>query len=139
MADAVTSTILIDGPKNYVVHLTNLSDGTGENGVKKVDISTVTFPTGANAPHLILLKYNFSTFNMGVLLQWEATSSTQILFFPSNYTDEHDFSDIGGIPNNSGTGRTGSVLLSTIGADGTTTTINGARYDITLWFRKHWA
>jgi hypothetical protein len=139
MADTVTSQIINDGPKNYVVRLLNLSDGTGENNVKKVDISTVTFPLNASNKHLILLKYNFSTFNMGVILKWEASVPTQMMFFPPNWTDEHDYTDHGGIPNDGGTGKTGSVLLSTLGVDGGTSTINGARYDITLWFRKHWA
>jgi hypothetical protein len=39
MADAVTSQTFIDGPKTVVMKFTNISDGTGESGVTKVDVS----------------------------------------------------------------------------------------------------
>jgi hypothetical protein len=46
MADVVTTQIITDtsGVK-FVVKLTNLSDGTGETDVLKVDASTTTFMT----------------------------------------------------------------------------------------------
>ena len=39
MADAVTSQTIIDTDKRAVIKLTNISDGTGESSVKKVEIS----------------------------------------------------------------------------------------------------
>ena len=41
MADAVTSQTIIDGPKTAVLKFTNVSDGTGESAVKKVDVSAL--------------------------------------------------------------------------------------------------
>ena len=39
MADAVTSqTILDDGGKNLIMKFTNISDGTGESAVAKIDV-----------------------------------------------------------------------------------------------------
>ena len=42
MADAVTSQTLADGDKIAVVKFTNLSDGSGEASVKKVDVSALS-------------------------------------------------------------------------------------------------
>ena len=43
MADAVTSqTILDDGGKNLIMKFTNISDGTGESAVAKIDVSALT-------------------------------------------------------------------------------------------------
>ena len=39
MADAVTSQTIIDGERNCVMKFTNVSDGTGESAVAKVDVS----------------------------------------------------------------------------------------------------
>ena len=39
MADAVTSQTLFDGDKHVVMKFTNISDGSGESAVKKVDVS----------------------------------------------------------------------------------------------------
>ena len=42
MADAVTSQTIQDGVKNVVMKFTNISDGTGESAVAKVDVSALT-------------------------------------------------------------------------------------------------
>ena len=41
MADAVTSQTLVDNDKTLVMKFTNISDGTGESVVKKVDVSAL--------------------------------------------------------------------------------------------------
>ena len=41
MADAVTSQTIIDGSKTAVLKFTNISDGTGESDVVKVDVSAL--------------------------------------------------------------------------------------------------
>ena len=38
MADTVASQTLADGPKTAVLKLTNISDGSGESAVTKVDV-----------------------------------------------------------------------------------------------------
>ena len=42
MADAVTSQIIFDGTRTAVMKFTNISDGTGESAVLKVDVSALT-------------------------------------------------------------------------------------------------
>ena len=39
MADAVTTQVLQDGERLYIAKFTNISDGTGETKVTKVDVS----------------------------------------------------------------------------------------------------
>ena len=41
MADAVTSQTLEDGPTHVAMKFTNVSDGTGESAVTKVDVSAL--------------------------------------------------------------------------------------------------
>ena len=41
MADAVTSQTIVDGDKHAVMKFTNVSDGTGESAVTKVDVSAL--------------------------------------------------------------------------------------------------
>lgn len=42
MADAVTSQTIQDGERKAVLKFTNISDGTGETNVVKVDVSALT-------------------------------------------------------------------------------------------------
>ena len=41
MADTVTSQTIVDGPRNCIMKFTNVSDGTGESAVAKVDVSAL--------------------------------------------------------------------------------------------------
>ena len=41
MADAVTSQTIIDGERNCIMKFTNVSDGSGESAVAKVDVSAL--------------------------------------------------------------------------------------------------
>ena len=50
MADAVTSQTLVDTEKKAIFKFTNISDGSGEANVKKIDVSTLTW-----AKHTITL------------------------------------------------------------------------------------
>ena len=45
MADAVTSQTILDGPNKVVMKFTNISDGTGESAVTKVDVSALATGT----------------------------------------------------------------------------------------------
>ena len=46
MADAVTTIVTNNGAKNYQARFTNISDGTGESAVIKIDKSTLVNEMG---------------------------------------------------------------------------------------------
>jgi hypothetical protein len=52
MADAVASNVVLNGDQQYIIHLTNISDGTGESAVVKVDKSTLLAIDGAEPASL---------------------------------------------------------------------------------------
>jgi len=110
MADAVSSQTLIDGPKNVVIKLTNLSDGSGESAVLKVDVSTLL-----GAPSRVRIKrVHYSVAGMVATLLWDATTDVRILDLQGDGT--FDCSEFGGLYNNAGAGVTGDILLTTSGA-----------------------
>ena len=109
MSDAAVSRTILDGPRNVVILLTSVSDGTGEAGVVKVDVSTLL---GAPAT-VSIQKIHYSTSGMIVTLLEDATTDVRILDL--NGDGEHDFTRFGGIPNSRATGFTGDILLTTTG------------------------
>ncbi len=126
MADAVTTQILLDGKKNAVLKFTNVSDGTGEADVVKVDVSALS-----GAPTEIRLdKIWYSTNGMSVLMEWDATTDVPIWLIPLDQSDTIDFTCFGGIDNNAGTGKTGDILFTTVGHT------SGDTYSIILWVSK---
>ena len=120
MADAVTSTTLSDSDRSAVIQLTNLSDGTGESAVTKIDVSALAPKSTDASPctGVRLAKIVYSTFGMSVKLLWDATTNTICWDLNSDYTTDEDFTGFGGIRNTAGSGKTGDIALTTTGASG---------------------
>lgn len=115
MVDSVTSQTILDGPRNLVMNFTNLSDGSGESAVLKVDVSALAAgPNGAPCTSVLIWKVKYDIFGMSVSILWDATTDVRALIL-SGY-GEQDFSKVSGIPNNAGTGKTGDILFTTNGA-----------------------
>ena len=117
MADAVTTTSVIDGDKRAVIYCTNTSDGTGEAAVVKVDVSSLSsLQNGTACTGVRLEKVVFSTAGMAVKLLWDATTDVIAVELPADYSDTLDYSDVSGLPNvAAASGKTGDIVLTTIG------------------------
>ena len=117
MADAVTSTTLMDSDRVAIIQLTSTSDGTGEAAVKKVDVSALSdSSTGQACTGVRLAKIVYSTFGMSVKLLWDATADTICWDLNADYTTDEDFTEFGGIRNTAASsGKTGDIMLTTTG------------------------
>lgn len=114
MADAVTSQTLIDGERLAIMKFTNISDGTGETAVTKVNVSTLAKSgSGQACTGVIVNKITSVCHGMEVRMYWDATTDVPFFMSTINTNYENDFSSIGGITNNSGTGKNGNIVFST--------------------------
>lgn len=114
MADTVTSQKIVDGERNVIMKFTNISDGTGESAVTKVDVSTLTPDSyGAPCTRVTVTKIYIAAHGMEVRMLWDA--STDVPFFLSSpgATQTLDFSNFTGITNDAGAGVTGDIVFST--------------------------
>ena len=119
MADTVTSTTILDGDKDFIVQLTNVSDSTGESAVTKVDVSGLTArkSDGAVCTGVKLAKVFYSILGFTKIgLLWDATTDTLCMELNPSADGILDFSDFGGLQNTSGSGKTGDINLTTTGA-----------------------
>ena len=118
MADAVTSQTIIDGERNCVMKFTNVSDGSGEAAVKKIDVSALSADpmTNASCTGVTIQKIYYSTIGMGVKIFFDADTDVLAWQLNADWSDTLDFSDFTGIPNNSGSGKTGDIMFTTVGA-----------------------
>lgn len=132
MADAVTSQTLIDQDRVAIMKFTNISDGTGESAVLKVDVSALSAPAGKVCSGVSIVRVYASTSGMGVDILWDATTDVVALTLAENQSYEYVFDDFGGIWNNSGAGKTGDIRFTTIGAS------SGDRYTIVLYMTKQY-
>ena len=114
MADIVTTQVLSDtsGVK-YVAKLTNLSDGSGESLVTKVDASGTTFMSEDGNRKIAKIWYSVNTTNPKACVEflWAgASNATAVLLGGQGYWD---LRTAGNEITNNATTPTGDVLLST--------------------------
>lgn len=129
MADTVDVKVLRNRFGRYVVHLTNISDSTGESGVVKVDVSALTNGAGAVATYTNIqrIEYNVQGFT-SVRLHWDAATDDEIAVLPTG-SGVMDWTPEGGnVDPISGT-PVGDIKLTTAGAAA------GNTYDITIWLK----
>ena len=116
MADAVTSQTIADGERNVVMKFTNVSDGTGEAAVAKVDVSALASNSrGVACSEVRIMQVRFALVGMSVQLYFDASANVLAFELAESSNGNLEFDDFGGIPNNSGSGKTGDILFTTVG------------------------
>lgn len=153
MADAVTTRIVFEDAKQYVIHMTSVSDATGESSVKKVDIATVTPAVGGAQPvslDIERVEYSIKTF-VSVIIAWDHTTDDTALVLPGGLapvTGCFTFTASGWPTSGSHPGLIGSQSRNgslkdprSSGGDGsillTSSATAGGTYDILLWLYKN--
>jgi hypothetical protein len=132
MADAVASQIIVDGPSFVAIKLTNISDGTGETAVTKVDVSALEADsrTGLSCTDVNIERIWWQCIGMKVRILFDADTDVMAIELGENQSGNHDYSIFGGLTNNAGTGKTGDVKFTTVGAS------SGDTYTVILYLRK---
>jgi len=131
MADAVTSQTLVDGPGHVVMKFTNVSDGTGESAVTKVDVSALQpNQNGLSCTGVEIERIWWQCIGMKVKILWDASTDQFCIELGENQSGSHDYTIFGGLTNNAGSGKTGDVNFTTVGHTSADT------YTIVLYMRK---
>jgi len=131
MADAVTSQTLIDGGKQVVMKFTNVSDGSGESAVTKVDVSALESSVDGDAcTGVVIERIWWQCIGMKVQILWDATTNAFCIELGENQSGSHDYTIFGGLTNNAGSGKTGDLQFTTVGHTSADT------YTIILYMRK---
>ena len=114
MADAVATQILFDGERTAIMKFTNISDGTGETKVTKVDASALSPSSFDKAcDGVTITNIHALTHGLEVDMYWDATTDVLIATIPQNNMYSMDLTKFGGLWNNAGAGKNGDVLFST--------------------------
>lgn len=115
------------GYKTYCVHLSGVSDGTGENRIRKIILSDLRMPGGDKVTRTKIRKIEFNISGAMVTLEWDRAPYELIANLGG--IGCFDWEKAGGLVDPSGSGdSTGDILLSTNSPD------VGDSYEITIWF-----
>ena len=125
MADTVDTITVETHLKRHVVRLTNVSDGTGESAVIKVDKSTLVASNGLEPRDLIIdeIEWAIQGFS-SVRLFWDHTTDDEAVILSGNGYSNYWSS--GGLKDPRSAGGAGDIVLTTAGA------ASGATYNILL-------
>ena len=129
MADAVTSQTIQDGDRIAVLKFTNISDGSGEAAVKKVDVSALSAEsgTGRACTKVAIEQMWYDCSGMTVDILWDA--STDVICWTLSGYGFYDWRQAGPLVNNASS-PTGDVMFTTTGHD------SGDRYTVMVAVRK---
>ena len=87
MADAVTSQTIQDGTKTAVMKFTNISDGSGESAVAKVDASALS-PSGATGAACSKVSINKIWYSLdGMTVQMFFNASTNVFILRTSWNN----------------------------------------------------
>ena len=116
MVDAVATQTILDGEKMVVQKFTNVSDGTGETDVVKVDVSElISNARGQACTGVVIEKIWWQCIGMKVQILFNATTNVLCIELGENQSGYHVYTSFGGLTNNAGTGKNGDVLFTTVG------------------------
>lgn len=132
MADQVSTQVLEDGPRFAVIKFLNVSDGTGESAVLKVDVSTLSGINGVAPSEVKIQQIVYSLTGMQVEILWDADTDVLCWTLTPDADNDICFRDFP-LENNAGTGKTGDIRFTTLGAS------NGDTYSILLKLIKVYA
>lgn len=134
MATTATSQTLFDGERVAIMKFYfTTTDTTGETAVVKVNPANLTASAAGGACDAVsILKVTALTHGLEVQMNWVATAPVVIENIPQNSQYTQDYSKFGGLTNNAGTGKTGSISFTT--ADQSA----GDSYTVVLEMQKHY-
>jgi len=134
MAITATSQTLFDGERVAIMKF-YASMGATENETNVVKVNPANLlpsNAGGACDAVSILKVTALTHGLEVQMNWVATAPVVIEVIPQNTQYTQDFSSFGGLTNNAGAGKTGSISFSTL--DGGA----GDTYTVILEMQKHY-
>jgi hypothetical protein len=134
MAITATSQTLFDGERVAIMKFyATMSATENESAVVKVNPANLLPSNAGGACDAVsILKVTALTHGLEVQMNWVATAPVVIELIPQNNSYTQDYSKIGGLTNNAGAGKTGSISFTTL--DGSA----GDAYTVILEMQKHY-
>jgi hypothetical protein len=122
MADRVASNTMLTQERRKIVQFYNVSDGTGESAVVKIDRSAL----GTGTSPVRILRIWGSALGMSVRIFFDATNDDLIHHVLDGQDINFDYRDFGGLKDPQSSGYTGDVVFTTVGHT------SGDTYSITI-------
>jgi hypothetical protein len=111
----LTLRTLVDGPENVVIHGYLVGTGTLSNETNTVVVDYSALSGSFSSLNLCSIDHSFSGFE--AILEWDADTDTTVWHLPDSTDGHQEFEVFYGISNDSQTGRTEDLTITTTGVD----------------------
>jgi len=125
MANTVARQVLVNGSRNYVVKFTIVGDGSGEETAALVNATTGDMGTDNK-----LWSVTGIATGCTARLLWDATTDLFVMGVPQDKDICQKFAKVGGLINDAGAGKTGDLLITTVGLGA------GDTVELVVWVKK---
>jgi hypothetical protein len=118
MAHTVTTQTFVDGSRETIIKVNIKGDSlTATELVKSVIFDASSYTTASTENKLYRIQYCLNGFDAELF--WDASTDIPLISLTADHPHEHEFFNggegFGGIPNNSTSGKTGDILITTNG------------------------
>lgn len=115
MANTITLTTMMDGPRNVIRRIQISGDNSGDEAATQVlDASALATWRNQACNDVRIDRVVSNLAGFAAQLLFDATANVKAIDISDGDSDT-DLSDSGGITNNAGVGKTGDILLTTTG------------------------
>jgi len=112
VANTITTTVLLDGPRRATVQIDIVGDASGDEASTEVlDISAALAMGDRTEVKIDRIQAHLD--NFGAILEWDATANVIAWALSAGGDSDMNFRSHGGIRNSSGAGKTGDIDLTT--------------------------
>jgi len=115
MANSVVTQVIIDGPRNAIVKITGVLDTSDVAVQTAIAMSSLNQSNTGPTPdqcRIDEIEYSVSD-QLVVILEWHAT--TNVVIAPLAGRGEFEAKEFGGLQNNAGAGKNGTIDIRTTG------------------------
>lgn len=127
MANTIKTDIIHDGERKVIVNVVITGDGSGDEAATTI-VAKANLTGTFDELKLIGIKAQLSSFAAQLL--WDADANVAFESIPADTSVDQDYRSFGGKINTAGFGKTGDILLTTVGLG------NGDHGSIVLEMRK---
>lgn len=104
---------VVDGPRNTIQQVFLSGNGTNAELTNQVIYDHSAASGSADDAKVMSIRGSAKTCD--IFFKWDATADVEFFHIPAGEQVEVDFSKFGGLSNNSTAGKTGDVMIATVG------------------------
>jgi len=118
MAHTITTQTLVDGSRNTVIKVNIKGDGASGELAAAIIYNASDYVTESTSNKLMEIEFCLNGFSAELF--WDADTDVPLISLDKDISEDQKYWTEGGLINNAGTGKTGDIVITTVGLNAST-------------------